>query len=213
MDDDSGDQQGHRLRSGFEGGGLSGGCPGHVVRFLPAARLSGQCLAGAAFQIAGSWDSTSTVDRQLRPHRTDRLSGSIRGIQDGAGSIAAISEVLARVGAEPVLRTFTAGTSDERTLYRALGSRAVYVKRLLPVRLPVTCASCRFNNDTDCQEGYYGVRLYLTEQGQYMVGVCIQRMDLCVPVAELPKSGIVEEVRAFKDAEIRRLTSQYGAAA
>ncbi len=36
---------------------------------------------------------------------------------------------------------------------------------------------------------------------------------LCVPVAELPKSGIVEEVKAFKDAEVRRLTSQYGAAA
>ncbi|RKE19994.1 radical SAM protein [Streptomyces sp. TLI_171] len=137
----------------------------------------------------------------------------LTSIQDGPESIAAISEVLARVGAEPVLRTFTAGTSDERTLYRALGGRAVYVKRLLPVRLPDTCASCRFNNDTDCQEGYYGVRLYLTEQGQYMVGVCIQRMDLCVPVADLAKSGIVEEVQAFKDAEVRRLTSQYGAAA
>ncbi|MFI9323026.1 hypothetical protein ACIGXI_25055 [Kitasatospora aureofaciens] len=134
-------------------------------------------------------------------------------MQDGAESIAAISEVLARVGAEPVLRTFTAGTSDERTLYRALGSRAVYVKRLLPVRLPDTCASCRFNNDTDCEEGYYGVRLYLTDQGEYMVGVCIQRMDLCVPVADLLKSGIVEEVQAFKDTEVQRLTSQYGAAA
>lgn len=137
----------------------------------------------------------------------------LTSIQHGAESIAAISEVLDRVGAEPVLRTFTAGTSDERTLYRALGGRAVYVKRLLPVRLPDTCASCRFNNDSDCQEGYYGVRLYLTEQGEYMVGVCIQRMDLCVPVAELSKSGIVEEVQAFKDAEVRRLTSRYGAAA
>jgi cyclic pyranopterin phosphate synthase len=136
----------------------------------------------------------------------------LTSIQDGAESIAAISEVLARVGAEPVLRTFTAGTSDERTLYRALGSRAVYVKRLLPVRLPDTCVSCRFNNDTDCQEGYYGIRLYRTEQGEYMVGVCIQRMDLCVPVAELLRSGIVQEVQAFKDAEVRRLTSQYRAA-
>ncbi|MGW3178770.1 radical SAM protein [Kitasatospora sp. NPDC001119] len=137
----------------------------------------------------------------------------LTSVQDGPESVAAISEVLARVGAEPVLRTFTAGTSDERTLYRALGSRAVYVKRLLPVRLPDTCASCRFNNDTDCEEGYYGIRLYLTDQGEYMVGVCIQRMDLCVPVAELPKSGIVEEVLAFKDAEVRRLTREYGAAA
>jgi cyclic pyranopterin phosphate synthase len=38
-------------------------------------------------------------------------------------------------------------------------------------------------------------------------------MDLCVPVAGLSKSGVVEEVRAFKDAEVRRLTGQYGAAA
>ncbi|MFB7518051.1 radical SAM protein [Streptomyces sp. NPDC056144] len=58
----------------------------------------------------------------------------LTSIQEGPESIAAMSEVLSRVGAEPVLRTFTAGTSDERTLYRALGSRAVYVKRLLPVR-------------------------------------------------------------------------------
>ncbi|GLW53725.1 radical SAM protein [Kitasatospora phosalacinea] len=134
----------------------------------------------------------------------------LTSIQDGAESLAAISEVLARVGAEPVLRTFTAGTSDERTLYRALGGRAVHVKRLLPVRLPDTCASCRFDNGADCQEGYYGIRLYLTEQGEYTVGVCIQRMDLCVPVAELPDSGIVEEVRAFKEAEVRRLARRYG---
>ncbi|MFI6155314.1 hypothetical protein ACIBCA_21795 [Kitasatospora sp. NPDC051170] len=53
------------------------------------------------------------------------------------------------------------------------------------------------------------VRLYLTEQGEYTVGVCIQRMDLCVPVAELARSGIVEEVQAFKDAEVRRLASEY----
>ena len=46
-----------------------------------------------------------------------------------------------------------------------------------------------------------------------MVGICIQRMDLCVPVADLLKSGIVEEVQAFKDSEVQRLTSRYGAAA
>ena len=135
----------------------------------------------------------------------------LTSIQDGPESSAAITEVLARVGAEPVLRTFTAGTSDERTLYRALGGRAVYVKRLLPVRLPETCATCRFNNDTDCEEGYYGVRLYMREDGVYMVGVCIQRMDLCIPVSDLPNSGIVGEVKAFKDAEVRRLTREYSA--
>ncbi|BAJ32140.1 MULTISPECIES: radical SAM protein [Kitasatospora] len=135
----------------------------------------------------------------------------LTSLQDGARSLDAISEVLSRVGAEPVLRTFTAGTSDERTLYRALGGRAVHVKRLLPVRLPDTCASCRFDNGTDCQEGYYGIRLYLTEEEEYTVGVCIQRMDLCVPVAELPGGGIVAEVRTFKESEVRRLTRRYGA--
>ncbi|WP_328474498.1 radical SAM protein [Streptomyces sp. NBC_00448] len=136
----------------------------------------------------------------------------LTNIERSSDSTAAITEVLHRVGAEPVLRTFTAGTSDERTLYRALGGRAVYVKRLLPVRLPDTCASCRFNNDSDCQEGYYGIRLYMSEEGVYMVSVCIQRMDHCVPVDELAASGIVEEVRAFKDAEVRRLTREHGAA-
>ncbi|MFD7579425.1 hypothetical protein [Kitasatospora sp. NPDC059817] len=32
-------------------------------------------------------------------------------------------------------------------------------------------------------------------------------------MADLSKSGIVEEVQAFKDAEVRQLTSEYGAAA
>lgn len=163
--------------------------------------------------VVPGMDHVDRVVRLIESHGQYADVRMLTSIQDGPESIAAITEVLNRVGAEPVLRTFTAGTSDERTLYRALGGRAVYVKRLLPVRLPKTCVGCRFNNDTDCQEGYYGVRLYLSEDGTYMVGVCIQRMDLCVSVADLAGSGVVEEVHAFKDAEVRRLSREHGLAA
>jgi GTP 3',8-cyclase len=51
----------------------------------------------------------------------------------------------------------------------------------------------------------------ITRETHFVTGS--QRMDLRVPVDELSKSGIVEEVQAFKDVEVRRLTSQYGTAA
>ncbi|UED84748.1 radical SAM protein [Streptomyces profundus] len=159
---------------------------------------------------------TDHVERTVRLIESHGQYADVRmlsSIQNQAESSAAIAEVLSRVGAEPVLRTFTAGTSDQRTLYRALGGRAVHVKRLLPVRLPDTCEGCRFNNDTDCQEGYYGIRLYLSEEGTYMLGVCIQRMDLCVPVADLAESGLAAEVQAFREAEVRRLRREHDTAA
>jgi cyclic pyranopterin phosphate synthase len=84
----------------------------------------------------------------------------------------------------------------------------VIFKRIRPVRLPDTCAGCRFNNDTDCQEGFYGVRLYLDRAGRYQVGVCIQRMDLCLPVEEFLTSPLRAEILALRDAEYDQLATR-----
>ena len=99
----------------------------------------------------------------------------------------------------------TAGASGYRTAYRLPNGRVVMFKQIRPVRLPTTCAGCRFNNATDCQEGYYGVRLYRDRLGGYLVGVCIQRMDLCMPVEEFVQSDLCAEVLRLRDEEYRRL--------
>ena len=70
-----------------------------------------------------------------------------------------------------------------------------------------TCTGCRFNNDTDCEEGFYGVRLYRDRDGRYQVGVCIQRMDLCRPLDEFLNSGLPDEIRQLRQLDFARLTA------
>jgi len=110
---------------------------------------------------------------EYSPHLTVRLLNSL---DHGAASIDAIDAILAQRGAVAEARYITAGVSGARTAYRLPDRRRVFFKQIRPVRLPQTCAGCRFNNDTDCQEGFYGVRLYYDRTGRYHVGVCIQRM-------------------------------------
>lgn len=60
---------------------------------------------------------------------------------------------------------------------------------------------------TECEEGFYGVRLYYDRDGRYRVGVCIQRMDLWQPIDEFLSSGLREEIVALREAEYRKLTA------
>ncbi|WP_372411490.1 hypothetical protein [Streptomyces luteireticuli] len=63
--------------------------------------------------------------------------------------------------------------------------------------------------DTDCQEGYCGIRMYRARQGPFMVGVCIQRMDLCTSLGEFVMSKRRDEVRHLRDQELLRLRIKY----
>ncbi|WP_405101643.1 hypothetical protein [Micromonospora sp. NBC_01412] len=107
----------------------------------------------------------------------------------------------------PITRHVTAGASGQRTAYQLPDGRVVWFKQIRPVRLSQTCVGCRFNNGTDCQEGYYGIRLYRDRAGGYQVGVCIQRMDLCPPLEEFVRSDLCREIIALRDAEYRQLSA------
>ena len=149
------------------------------------------------------------VDRVLRIIERHGHSVVVRmlvSLEDGGASLSAMQSVVDRLGAVPVRRIITAGASDQRVRYRLPDGRTLYAKSIRPVRLPETCVDCRFNNPDDCQEGYYGVRLYRATDGPFMVGVCIQRMDLCVPLGEFVMSPRCREVAAFRDDEAVRLT-------
>jgi cyclic pyranopterin phosphate synthase len=150
------------------------------------------------------------VDRVLRiieEHGQRVVVRMLVNLEDDGASLVAMQEVVDHLGAVPVQRIVTAGASDQRTCYRLPDGRSLYAKSIRPVRLPETCADCRSNNETDCQEGFYGVRLYRAQGGPFMVGVCIQRMDLCMSLGEFVMSQRCREVADFRDDETARLTA------
>jgi len=147
------------------------------------------------------------VLRIIEEHGRDVVVRMLVNLEDGGASRNAMRALLGDLGAVPERHIVTAGTSDQRTRYRLPDGRTVYTKTIRPVRLPETCSGCRFNNDQDCQEGYYGVRMYRAEGGPFMVGVCIQRMDLAVPLGQFVMSRLCREVQAFRDDEYARLAS------
>lgn len=142
---------------------------------------------------------------EYSPHLSVRLLNSL---DHGPASIEAIERILAERGAVAEAHYVTAGVSGARTAYRLPNGRRVFFKQIRRVRLPETCAGCRFNNDTDCQEGFYGVRLYYDRTGRYHVGVCIQRMDLCLPLDEFLTSSLPGEILRLRESEYGRLAGR-----
>jgi cyclic pyranopterin phosphate synthase len=130
----------------------------------------------------------------------------LNSLDDGKSSINAIFRILDDLKAVPIAQYITAGVSGSRTAYRLPSGRIIYFKQIRPVRLPKTCNNCRFNNETDCQEGYYGVRLYRAQNSGYQFGVCIQRMDLCMPIEEFVDSDLCKEIVNFRESEYHQLT-------
>ena len=55
------------------------------------------------------------------------------------------------------------------------------------------------------------MRLYYDRSGGFQVGVCIQRMDLCLPLAEFLTSPLRSEILALRNAEYHRITTTRGA--
>ncbi|CAN5180918.1 hypothetical protein BH09PAT3_BH09PAT3_5830 [soil metagenome] len=150
--------------------------------------------------------------------RIDRVLGefepklSLRILPDldsGIEAHYAIYEYLARLGAKPVEAVIDAGSSNARVKYRLPDDREVHFKQIRPLRLKEACSDCSFNNPDDCKEGYYGVRLYVDQANRYLVGVCLQRMDITLPLEEFLQSPLLEDVKATRQEDYDKLTKQY----
>jgi len=166
-------------------------------------------IRASANVVVPSYDHAPRVHRLLAEHSPDLSVRLLNSLADGQESINAIKRILDDLGATAIARYVTAGASGSRTAYQLPAGRTLMFKQIRPVRLPKTCTDCRFNNATDCQEGYYGVRLYRDAVGGFQVGVCIQRMDLCLPVEEFVRGDLCREVLALRDAEYRELTAGF----
>lgn len=166
-------------------------------------------IKASANIVVPDYNHAPRVRHLLEEFTPDLSIRLLNSLDDGQVSIDAIHQILSDLKAIPVARHVTAGVSGSRTAYRLPSERIVYFKQIRPVRLPQTCIGCRFNNDTDCQEGFYGVRLYRDSNGGYQVGVCIRRMDLCMPVEEFIDSDLCNEIIAFREAEFHSFTKSY----
>lgn len=175
---------------------------GRAIRVALAAGIR----ASANIVVPGP-EHALRVQRLLAEHTPDLSVRLLNSLDGGDASIRAVEAILAGMGAVPVARYVTAGVSGCRTAYRLPTGRIVLFKQIRPVRLPVTCTGCQFNNGTDCQEGFYGARLYRDRVGGFQVGVCIQRMDLCLPLPEFLRSDLCREIVALRDAEYGQLSA------
>ncbi|MEV0395392.1 radical SAM protein [Polymorphospora rubra] len=164
-------------------------------------------VGASANIVVPNYDHATRVRRLMDEYAPELSVRLLNSLDDGIESIEAIERILADLGAVPTGHHVTAGASGWRTSYQMPGGRVVWFKQIRPVRLPQTCAGCRFNNGTDCQEGYYGVRLYRDRSGGFQVGVCIQRMDLCLPVEEFIGSDLCREIIALRDTDYVQLSS------
>ena len=124
-------------------------------------------------------------------------------------SNASIYELLAGIGAVPQDLTVEAGSSNSRVRYLLPDGTEIYFKQIRRTTLPETCKDCTINNDDDCKEGYYGVRLYVDQDKNYKVGVCLQRMDLTAPLQEFVSGGVSKEIVEFRNNEYNALTDYY----
>lgn len=149
------------------------------------------------------------VHRLLSEFASDISVRLLNSLDEGQESVDAIVGILDEIGAVPVSHHVTAGASGFRTAYQLASGRIVHFKQIRRVRLPETCRSCRFNNDRDCHEGFYGVRLYRDRAGGFQVGVCIQRMDLCLPLEEFVTSSLRDEIVELRHSEYRDLVATY----
>ncbi len=122
-------------------------------------------------------------------------------------SAAAVYEMLARLGAKPISTAVEAGSAGVKVRYELPGGRTIVFKQIRPTRLD-ECAGCSLNNPDDCAEGFYGTRLYVDTEGQYKVGVCLQRMDLTSNVDRFIGSSLSRQVVALREREQEELKDQ-----
>ena len=178
-----------------------------VQALRDAVHATLECGLGvSANLVVPHYSHADRVRRLVGEYAPELSVRLLNSLDAGAESVDAIERILRELDAVPVAHRVSAGVSGWRTSYRLPGGRELWFKRIRPLRLPQTCLGCRFNNGTDCHEGYYGLRLYRDRAGGFHVGVCIQRMDLCLPIGEFLGSGLAREIIELREHEYLRLS-------
>ncbi len=150
----------------------------------------------------------SHENRILRVIERFKDYAAIRILPDldkGDSSKLAIYDLLSKIGAKPVKREITAGSSNALVTFELADGYRLGYKQIRLARLPETCGTCSLNNPEDCKEGYYGIRLYIDDCGNYKIGICLQRMDLTVDASEFMASSLPQEIKDYKAEEYQEM--------
>lgn len=188
---------------------------GLAERKIEALHESIKIAADAGIRVAanlvmGSDEHSARVMRLIEefdPRLELRILPDLSHTQESAR---AIYTLLGRLGAQPLLSLVEAGSSNARVKYGLPSGRTITFKQIRPTRLP-ECSDCQFNSPEACKEGFYGVRLYVDQDGQYKVGVCLQRMDLVQDVDAFLGSELAQQVADLRQREYEQMQELYSA--
>lgn len=130
----------------------------------------------------------------------------LNSLEEGAESYAAIYELLASLGAVPKQVNLTAGASGMSVDYTLPDGKEIGFKQIRKSYLKDECGGCSLKNN-GCEEGYYGMRMYVGRDNKYRVGVCIQRMDLTKPLDEFLESDLPDGINQHRIDEYNSLSA------
>jgi GTP 3',8-cyclase len=128
----------------------------------------------------------------------------LNSLDEGVESYAAVYEFLAKLGAVPQQVNLTAGASGMSTDYLLPDGKEIGFKQIRHSYLEAVCGSCALRGN-GCEEGFYGVRMYMDQNQEYRLGVCIQRMDLTVPIDEFLAGNLPAAIRQHRIDESQKL--------
>lgn len=124
----------------------------------------------------------------------------LNSLDEGKASYDAVYELLAELGAQPTQVNMTAGASGMSVDYVLPDGKEISFKQIRRSYLSAVCDSCPLQNN-GCDEGYYGMRMYVDSTNNYRVGVCIQRMDLTRPLTEFVNGELPAAINAHRQVE------------
>lgn len=129
----------------------------------------------------------------------------LNSLDEGEESYAAIYELLAELGAVPTGVNINAGASGMSVDYVLPDGKEVSFKQIRNSYLEEVCSSCALR-ENGCEEGFYGTRMYVDQNNEYRVGVCIQRMDLTRRLGEFVASGLPDAIIRHREDDYAALT-------
>ena len=134
----------------------------------------------------------------------------LNSLDDGSESYAAIYEILSGLGAKPKYTELTSGSSKVSVRYDLPDDSIIAFKQIRSARFNHICNNCSVDREGRCEEGFYGLRLYVNETGEYLVGMCIQRMDLVMHLDEFLKSDLPDRLKAYRNDEKQHMIERFG---
>lgn len=131
----------------------------------------------------------------------------LNSLDEGASSYEAVYEFLAQLDAVPIGVNVTAGASGMSVDYLLPDGKEIGFKQIRRSYLDDVCNTCILK-DNGCDEGYYGIRMYVDKVNQYRVGVCIQRMDLTRPIDEFTASSLPSMIANHRENDYYNIISK-----